>query len=78
MLQTVQGKILEIADDIKNRGIEAVIKEGQIISHSTDGNKMNAGVDVLVHLSPEVRVDTLKKLVYGFYDGTMFSKKITC
>jgi len=74
MTNITKQKILDVVEDIKERGIDAVVEEGVIISHSTEENKSRSGVDVLVCKHPEIRIDTLKKIVYGLDKGILLSK----
>lgn len=73
-LKDIENKINQILKEIEDRGIEDVLDKGLIVTHKTDKDQSGVGgVEAIVHLDPEIRVDTLSKEV--FYIGTDIIRK---
>ena len=58
---------------ITKEGIDEVVKGGKIITHKQDVTGLRSGLEAIVSLNPEVRVDTKERTILAFHAREMLS-----
>ena len=70
----LMDSISKVIEKIGEVGIDDVIKTGVVLSHIDGETPIDNGIEVMVGVSPEVRVNTYTKEVHAFNGMRMFKK----
>ena len=68
-------KLKETVERIDDVGVDEVISEAIILTHIDTDNPIDRGVEALLTLNPEIRINTLDNTVFCFNQGLMIEKK---
>jgi len=58
---------------IRSLGIDEVIRTGRVVTHKSDSNSITVGLEAIVSLNPEIRIDTRDSEIFGFIGSELLS-----